>query len=146
VTANRRTLPQTHRLVACAFTPSLALPVSLYKKNTSLSLPLPPPRPQHLADADVHSPHAVARPIRHGSLAPVARAGAAGACSTCRTLRPPGRAKPGVGSASGSEAHTCRWCWMLVVLARRRSPPITTRWPELIDTSVPSPLCCKYIF
>ena len=31
---NHRTLLQAHRLIACAFTPPLALPVSLFKKIT----------------------------------------------------------------------------------------------------------------
>jgi hypothetical protein len=118
IRANRRTLPQAHRLVACAFTPLLALSMSLLKKIThpypfrfliicrsALRLP-------HL-DTDAHSPrccHAL-----HPS--PLARA--------------PSRAPlaPSCCAAPLASSRRTRWCWCCSLRPSRAQPArLTQAW------------------
>jgi hypothetical protein len=87
-----------------------------------------------ILDADVHSP----RYYRAPHLPPLARTPSCVPLTpSCRACCPPDRPKPGAGGAAGGGARACYWCWMLVVLACRHSPP---------GTGAPPPLCCKYIF
>jgi hypothetical protein len=78
---NRQTLPQVHRLVACASYPAAhSVHEFILKNHPSLFLSLPPPLVQHLVaipvlDVDAPSPcYCCCRPIRHCSLTPIARA------------------------------------------------------------------------
>jgi hypothetical protein len=66
--ANRWTLPQAYRLVACAFTPLLALPVSLLKQKSHIlissasSSPVIAPYACPVLDKNAHSPHCYRTP------------------------------------------------------------------------------------
>jgi len=134
--ANRRKLPQAHRLVVCAFIPPLALLVSLSKKNhPSLSLPPPPPLSPCsclVLDVDTHSPCCYRAPHPPPLTHAPSRAGARGAGSACCTRRPP----------QLTQARCWRrWCSRATT--RRRLPPPTTG----IDRHMlsPSPMLQIYV-
>jgi hypothetical protein len=130
IRANRRTLPQAHRLVACAFTPLLALSMSLLKKSpilipfassSSVAAPCGCPiwtRTHTPLAAAMHSIHRHSLAPRHARLSPppaaprrslplVVRAGAGVARSARRAHSPPDWPKPDDG---GAGARACSWC------------------------------------
>jgi hypothetical protein len=150
--ANRRTFPQVHHLVACVFTPPLALPVSLLKKSPILipSASFSPVKAPCGCPSwtRTHTPIAtVARPICRRLLAPhhvylsplPSRALVLVVLPLPIARGAPSRTKPG---ASGGGARTRRWCLMLVVLARdgRELPLCGGQFRTLIATGAP-PKC-----
>jgi hypothetical protein len=158
--ANHRTFSQVHHLVACVFTPPLALPASSLKKTKSpILIPSASFSPVKApcgcpSWTRTHTPIAVvARPIcrrllapRHVCLSPLPSSALVLVVLALPIARgAPSRTKPG---ASGGGARARRWRLMLVVLARdgRELPLCAGQFRTLIATGAPPPICCKCMF